>query len=107
MPKIKKDCHWYDDVPKPKCGILGELMCDKKERCSFYETEEQFRTRQKRFAERTGRTQKTKQCRQCREVKDIIEFGMKNLSSDGRDYYCRDCSREMAKMRYKKRRENK
>lgn len=49
MPEIKKDCHWRKLRPRPECKILSEPVCAKTGKCTFFETEEEFKARQKAF----------------------------------------------------------
>lgn len=107
MAEIKKDCYWYDDAAKSKCGVLRELVCKDKYKCSFFETDEVFKARQKRFEEISGMTQKMKQCSHCRKVKNLAEFGSKAASADGLDCYCRTCIKDMAKIRYRRKEQRK
>ena len=93
MPEIKKKCHWYDDENRPKCTILSEFVC-KKGKCTFYETDAQYKARNDKFINRHGAM---KMCGRCKEIKPIEEFGRKARNSDEIDIYCRKCNRERKK----------
>ena len=59
MPFIKNTdrakCVWHRlKNGKPHCAILTEMCCYKKNKCSFYETEEDYKVRQADFKERHG-----------------------------------------------------
>lgn len=105
MAEIKKNCCWYDKEPRPRCKVLTELQCKKKEKCSFFETKSNFNKRQKEFEKEHGAAKK-KRCRRCRELKPVTEFSVMTASADGLDYTCRECNKEIAK-EYRQRSEGK
>lgn len=49
-------CHWYKTHGRTKegCHILTARQCEKKGKCSFYETELEFQKRQVNFKEKHG-----------------------------------------------------
>lgn len=94
MPEVKKDCHWHKSRPRPSCGILSELVC-KKKKCSFFETTDEFKARQKEFEKKHGKRKAVKRCSRCKEVKSITEFSARKNTEDGLDCYCRECNREI------------
>ena len=50
----KENCHWFLHRYgfRRGCGVLEKLQCECNGKCSFYETEEQYKTRQESFRER-------------------------------------------------------
>lgn len=50
---VYKDCHWWS-LRRPShlegCAVLTCLLCAIRGKCSFYETNEQYRERQDNFA---------------------------------------------------------
>lgn len=55
---IKKErCYWFIHRCgyRRGCGVLEKLQCVYEGKCSFYETEEQFKTRQANFNERESK----------------------------------------------------
>lgn len=43
---VKEDCFWYSSF-RDSCGALNCLQCDINGRCSFFETPEEYRERNK------------------------------------------------------------
>lgn len=99
--KVKTNCNWYRARPRSECKVLGELVCAKKEKCTFFETETDFKARQKSFEKICGKGQHTKKCSRCHIVKDVGEFTKHKGSADGLDCYCRECKKEINKNRRK------
>ena len=52
----KNTCRWFRS-DKNACGVLNQLVCDRRRKCSFYETAEDFQKRQIDFNERHGITE--------------------------------------------------
>ena len=102
--EIKENCHWHSNEPRPRCGILSELVC-KNKKCSFYETEKEFKKRQEAFEKKHGRSGESKLCKKCGVVKSIEEFGRNLSSADGREYVCLECRREQSRKIYTRRKE--
>lgn len=98
----KINCHWHSDEPRPRCTILTELVC-KKGKCTFYETEMQFKKRQEAFEKKHGRLGESKLCKKCGNVKNIEEFGRSLSAPDGREGVCLECRREQSRKIYTKR----
>lgn len=49
---MKKDCYWYrynEFKCQHRCGILDPMVCTNSNKCTFYETEEDFNARQEKF----------------------------------------------------------
>ena len=47
MNEVKCDCHWWlhKGMSPEGCGALSNLQCKLNGKCSFYETEEQYKAR--------------------------------------------------------------
>ena len=97
MPEIKTGCNWYSDEPRPRCTLLTELVCKKKESCSFCESEASFQKRQRDFVEKHKDLVQVKKCSGCHKTKPLTEFCMKTSTGDGLNTRCRDCEKERAK----------
>ena len=50
---------------------------------------------------------KTKQCTYCKKTKPISEFAKDRRTSDGMQYKCRECSRLLSAINYKKKKEQR
>lgn len=52
--EIKEDCYWYKQKTRwqKECRVLVSLQCKNNGACSFYETEAEYKARQKRFSKR-------------------------------------------------------
>lgn len=42
----------------------------------------------------------TKICKKCKKKKELTEFPLLRSAKDGRYSYCKDCSKEIAKIRH-------
>lgn len=54
--QAKTKCYWFIKYGRVKdgCKIMTSLQCEKKGKCSFHETPQEFEARQADFAERHG-----------------------------------------------------
>ena len=52
---IKERCHWFNSRYSSGCGALKDLQCEANGKCSFYETEQQYKKRQAKFKEREAK----------------------------------------------------
>ena len=95
--KVKENCVWFAQNSVSGCRVMTELICSRKDKCSFYETEAQFNRRQREFEAKHQDMGTKKRCIRCREIKDLSEFNLRGSSKDGRESYCRDCRKAMKK----------
>ena len=102
MAKIKKNCVWFRTESREGCGIMTDLVCSKRDKCSFYETELQFEKRQKRFLDKHQADASKRVCGKCRKLMNICEFGRNSSAADGIDRYCRECRKQLSRVARKK-----
>ncbi len=96
--KINTGCVWYSKNSASGCRIMTELICAER-KCSFCETEKDYKERMRIFRETHSDMNEKKVCEKCRQFKDFEEFNFSSASKDGRERYCRECKAEMKKVR--------
>ena len=54
----RNECYWYLRYGKIKtgCQVMTEFQCNRKGKCGFFETPEEYEERQRDFADRHGTT---------------------------------------------------